>query len=109
MFHYIGGAVLIVVLGIGWEIFQVYGHLYKVEYRAGSDTNDTVEVRYQHNEKDVESGEVDVPWKRRLETRDIRALRVNVTGGWCEIRIDGEVCDREESGSWCSCYDGEGT
>jgi hypothetical protein len=81
--------------------------------KAGGGTKAHI-VYVRGNEK-VDLGPQPSPWS--LQTRlgltdwgvrvDVSGLResrtVPDTGGWCEIWIGDELCDREEDGSWYGC------
>lgn len=64
-------------------------------------------IRYQLDDQDVSVGEQTLPWSATFERSGASAARVNVDSGqtaWCEVWIDGELCDREDDGTWCACY-----
>lgn len=104
----VAGAILAASTSVGVPLLYARRTVHEVELRAGPVEGDTGRVRYQVNEDDVQVGHKGGRWKHRFETRDIGSIRLDASEGWCEIRIDGRVCDREEDGGWCACYDGVG-
>ena len=71
-------------------------------------------MTYQVGDETVRVGAKDLPWEREVRPGIIDyEVRLNVsdlgageelTGGWCEIWIGDELCDREDKGDWCACY-----
>jgi len=66
-------------------------------------------VHYQLGDRDVSLGETALPWSKTFRVgRGVNSVRMDVWSihqhSWCEVWIDGHLCDREDDGRWCSCY-----
>jgi hypothetical protein len=67
------------------------------------------EVRYQIGDQDISLGRTALPWSKTLRVeRGVSSVRLDVWStqqqSWCEIWLDGQLCDREDGGRWCACY-----
>ncbi len=69
-------------------------------------------IRYQACTEDVIVGEQSLPWSKIViagTSESCARVNADVPRGspaWCEVWIDGELCDREDDGVWCTCtYD----
>jgi len=77
-----------------------------ITFKAGGSASSG--VHYQLGDEDVNLGETPLPWSLTVKAK-VSSARIDVwkprgPAAWCEVWIDGQLCDREDEGRWCSCY-----